>query len=114
MIPRLPSYIFVDDSSIKKVKMNNIVRSEMESGIQKTRRKQSRSMFQVSFNISICDDKESSFYNWFENDLNDGANWFIMKDPLSGEEKRFRFIEYEIAWNKIGDVLQTSFKLESY
>lgn len=114
MMPRLPTYIFVDDSTVTKVKMPNVVRSEMDSGVQKTRKKQSAPNYQIGFQVSICEDKEQNFWDWFENDISDGAFWFLMKDPISGVEKRFRFVEYEIAWKKLGDVLTSSFKLESY
>lgn len=114
MIPRLPSYIFVNDQSLKRVQLNNIVRSEMEVGPQKTRPIQSSPMFNVKMDISICDDKLSSFRQWFNNELRWGANWFIMKDPFDGTERRFRFLEYSFEWSKVGDVLQTNITLEAY
>ena len=114
MMPRLPTYIFVNDESIQKGKAPNVIRSEMEAGIQKTRRKQSASMYNVSFEVSICDDKEQDFWTWFETELGDGAYWFLMKDPISGVEKRFRFVSYDLVWKKQGDVLTSNFPLESY
>ena len=114
MMPRLPTFIFVDDSSIQKGKAPNVVRSEMEVGVQKTRRKQSASMYNVNFAVSICDDKEQNFWTWFQDEISDGAFWFLMKDPISGVEKRFRFVNYEIVWKKDGDVLTSNFQLESY
>ena len=114
MIPSFPSYIFVDDSSLQRVTMPNVLRSEMEIGPQKTRPIQSEGFFQVSMQVSICCSKLNEFRAWFKNELKFGANWFLMPDPFDGTERRFRFVEYELNWSKSGDVLLSQFILEAY
>lgn len=111
---KLPSYIFVNDLTIRIAKMPNVLRSEMEAGMQRTRKLQSRTTKQYSCELSICTDKEASFDEWFDSDLASGAFWFLMNNPINGKEQRFRFVEYEITWTKTGDVLTSPIILESY
>lgn len=114
MMPTFPKYIFIDDSSLQRVTMDNVLRSEMEVGPQKTRPIQSVPMMQISFSASICDDKLLNFRTWFRNDLGSGARYFLMYDPFDGERRRFRFVETEISWSKVGTLLSTKFVMEAY
>lgn len=114
MMPRLPNYVFIDDTSLQRAQMPNVLRSEMETGPNKTRPIQSVPMFQIAMNIYICDDKLTDFRTWYRNELKDGASWFIMRDPFDGTERRFRFVNYEYAWVKGGDVLSTQITVEAY
>ena|SRR5690606_20765654 len=108
-----PEYIFIDDSSLQRVSMNNVIRSEMEIGPQKTRAIQSIPLFQTSMNVSLCDDKLSNWKSWFSS-IRYGQNWFLMNDPFDGIKKRFRFVDTEISWSKTGNLYQTQFVLEAY
>lgn len=114
MIPSFPDYIFIDDSTLQRVTMDNVVKSEMEIGPQKSRPKQSVPMYQISMSVSICDDKLNTWRAWFRNELGSGAYWFLMNDPFDGVRRRFRFVETEINWSKSGSLLQTGFVLEAY
>lgn len=114
MIPRLPDYIFVDDSSLQRKNRDNVLRSEMEVGPQKTRPIQSRPMFEVNFSVSICEDKLSAFNTWWREQIAYGAFWFRLNDPFDGETKRFRFTETVITWKKRGTVFESTFSLEGY
>lgn len=114
MISSIPTYIFIDDNGIQKAYRDNVVRSEMEVGPQKTRPKQSTRLFQMSLNVSICVDKEGDFNEWFTEDIGSGAYWFLMNDPLNGVRRRFRFVETEFAWTKSGNLLRSQFILEAY
>lgn len=114
MIPSFPKYVFIDDSTLERVSMANVLRSEMEVGPQKTRPIQSTPMFQVSMQISICADKLTDFREWYQQDIGFGAYWFTLNDPFDGTLRRFRFVEYENAWAKAGNLLRTSVILEAY
>lgn len=114
MIPSFPKYIFIDDSSLQRATVDNVLRSDMDIGPQKTRPIQSIPMFQITFDASICDDKLLNFRTWFRNDLGSGAYWFLMNDPFDGTQRRFRFAETEITWTKLGTLLGSKFVLEAY
>lgn len=114
MIPNFPDFIFLDDSSIERDQVPNVVRSDMDIGPAKTRPIQSVGFFNISFSVSICEDKLFDFRKWYNKDLKYGANWFIMNDPLDGVERRFRFLEYNNRWQKRGSILINRFTLEAY
>lgn len=114
MIPLFPSYIFVDDSSLLRKNRDNVLKSEMEVGPQKTRPIQSRPMFEVNFDVSICEDKLTEFNLWFRTTAGYGAYWFRLNDPFDGVQKRFRFLETALTWKKTGNVYQSTFSLEGY
>lgn len=114
MIPVFPDFIFVDDDGIERTSLSNVVRSEMEVGPQKTRPIQSVGFYNLTMNVSICDEDLGNFLNWFRSELKYGSNWFLMNDPLDGVQRRFRFLTYEITWRKRGSLLTSSFELEAY
>lgn len=114
MIPSFPKYVFINDQGLQRSMMNNVVRSEMEVGPQKTRPIQSTPMFQAAMEITICDDKLTAFRTWFRNDIGSGAYWFLMNDPFDGVKRRFRFVNYDFSWSKMGTLLKTSIVLEAY
>lgn len=109
-----PDYIFINDLSIRSKSINNIVRTEMGSGLPKTKPIDSTPMREVSFDVSIDSSDLTSFNNWFRLDLKSGLYFFLMRDPLLGVIKRFRFKDTEIEWSKIGSILTSRFILESY
>lgn len=109
-----PKYIFIDDSSIQFSIVDNVYRSEMESGLQKVKPRESVPMFNISFDVSINKNDITSFYNWYLKDLRSGANWFLLKHPLTGKLSRFRFLNNEISWDKIGTLVISNFELEGY
>lgn len=108
-----PSFVFIDDTSLQRVSMENVIRSEMEVGPQKTRPIQSVPLFQVSMDVSLCDPKLIDWRIWWR-DINYGSNWFLMNDPFDGTVRRFRFVDTEIVWNKSGNIYRSSFVLEAY
>lgn len=114
MIPKFPNFIFIDDSTIGTVYLENIVRSEMEVGPQKTRPMSCKPVFQISFTARVCGLEDFNRYKfWFNQDLSYGANWFLMIDPIDGVEKRFRFAGTQIQWAKTNDIFTALFSLES-
>jgi len=114
MIPSFPKYVFIDDSTLQRVQLSNVIRSETEIGAQKTRPIQSIPMFNVVMDISICNSDLINFRTWFKNEIGSGAYWFLLNDPFDGTRRRFRFIETEFSWSKRGNNLLTSINLEAY
>lgn len=113
MIKELPSYVFVDDSSLRLIPRNNVLRSEMETGMPKTRPIQSGSLDNYSMQISFCKKNLLPFKAWFKS-IKFGADWFIMTDPIDGVRKRFRFVETELEHVKRGSLYLTNIVLETY
>lgn len=109
-----PDYIFVNDSSVRFLTVDNIMRSDMESGVAKTKPINSIPVSQITFPVSINRNDLASFYRWFSSDLNYGQRWFLMRHPIFGEVQRFRFLETRIEWEKIGTLLVSDFVLEAY
>ena len=64
MIAQFPKYIHIEDSTIKTSILENVVRSEMEVGPQKTRAKASLTLMTYSFEIVFCKSKISNFLSW--------------------------------------------------
>lgn len=114
MIPQFPKYIFIDDSTLSRANVNNVRRSEMEVGPQKTAPIQSIPLFNVSMEISFEVKKLADFRRWFLNDIGSGAYWFSLKDPFDGTLRRFRFAENEFSLSKAGNLFRTSIILEAY
>lgn len=113
IIPEFPDYVFIDDNSIRMEIQNNVFRSEMEVGPNKTRPIACKPMTQVSFTGSICGLLDfNSFQAWFKNEVSFGSSWFLLIDPFDGIEKRFRFVETNLSWAKSEEIYSTSFSLE--
>lgn len=108
-----PNYIFIDDSTLERVSLNNVIRAETEIGPHKTRPIQSIPLFQCSMSVSMCDFKLLDWRMWWAS-IKFGSNWFLMDDPFDGVKRRFRFVETEINWKKTGNLYQTQFVLEAY
>lgn len=114
MIPSFPDYVFINDQGLERMMMPNVLRSEMDVGPQKTRPIQSVPMFQAAMDISIRSNRITDFCTWFMNSIGSGAYWFLLNDPFDGVVRRFRFVEYDFAWTKMGNLMQTRIVLEAY
>lgn len=114
MIPNFPDFIFIDDSTLNYTPLDNVVRSQMEVGPQKTRPMACKPMFQIAFTARICGLQDFNRYKfWFNNELNYGSNWFLLIDPFDGVEKRFRFSTTSFSWSKFDEIYSATFSLEA-
>lgn len=109
-----PKYIFIDDSTVIRTNVPNVVRSDMEVGPQKTRRIQNTPLFNVAFSVSFAKHRFTEFQLWYRNDINAGTAWFLMNDPMDGIERRFRFVNTELEFSRSANLIRTSFVLEAY
>lgn len=114
MMPSFPDYVFINDQSLQRMDVPNILRSQMETGAEKTRPIQNIPMFRIQAEITICEDKITDFRTWYKNSLGHGAYWFLMNDPFDGTRRRFRFVEYNNNWQKRGTILTQTIILEAY
>ena len=109
-----PDFVFVNDATIRYQVSDNVMRSEMESGVAKTRQINSAPTENITFDISVNRMDLGKFYKWFSEDTKSGQLWFLMRHPLAGTVKRFRFVTTDIAWEKIGTLLVASVTIEGY
>lgn len=114
MIPSFPTYVFINDEGLQRGTVNNVLRSDMEIGPQKTRPIQTTPLFQVSMQISMCYDKLIDWRTWWKNQIGSGAYYFLMNDPFDGVQRRFRFISGEMMWAKDGNLLMATAVVEAY
>lgn len=114
MIPVFPNYVFINDSSLTRQIQDNVLRSQNEVGPNKTRPKSCSPIFQIGFQVTICEQDYQNFLTWFRSDISYGANWFLLPDPFDGVQKRFRFAETQIQFSKNNHVFQSNFLIESY
>lgn len=70
-----------------------LMRTEMESGPPRQTKVRSRVMVRRSVSILFSSKSDYlSFKSWFANDINEGATWFNMPDPVTGETISARFV----------------------
>lgn len=111
----LPKYVFLDDSTMVRADVPNLIRTKMEAGPDKIKKIQTTPLFNCSCDVSINVSRLKDFRTWKANDLNGGSSWFLMNDPFDGVKRRFRFIlDNEIEWTKAGNLLTAKFVLEGY
>lgn len=108
-----PDYIFIDDSTIEFSIRDNIIRSEMSNGMDKTKPRQSLTIQDIKFSVSMHRDSLNDFNKWFES-LQFGSLFFLMRNPLMGNVKKYRFSNTEFSWKKSGNLYSSTFELESY
>lgn len=109
-----PDYIFIDDSTLEIIYLENILREEMSNGMAKTKVMQFSPIMNLFFEVSTHKGNLSKFNNWFRNEIRSGASFFLMRDPIDGEMRRYRFAETNISWKKDGTLFLSSFVLEAY
>lgn len=113
-MPKFPDWIFINDETLQRFEIDNLVKSEMEIGPQKTRPKQSVPLFNTTIDISFTEDKYNDWITWKRDDLQFGASWFLMKDPFNGEKIKARIINNDSALQKKGNLIFTQLIIESY
>jgi hypothetical protein len=109
---RFPRFIFIDDTTIEREQPQNILRSEMEVGPQKTKPIQSIPLFNISFEIALPFHRFKDYNDWFKS-VRYGADWFLLRDPIDGALKRFRIVEYD-TFKKEGSLMRSRVKVEAY
>lgn len=115
MITNFPDFIFIDDGTLNLTYADNVVRSQMEVGPQKTRPAACKPMFQIAFTARICGLLDFNRYRfWFNNEISYGSSWFLLIDPIDGIEKRFRFANTQFTWSKSNNIYTATFTLESF
>lgn len=89
----LPSYVQISFDGFRIQKESGIIRTEFENGPPRQARFKSRTMRTRAATLFI-DSKTDflAFETWFADDLEQGALFFNMTDPVSGSTIQARFV----------------------
>lgn len=108
-----PKFIFINDETITRIPINNLIISKMEVGPDRTRPIESVPLYRTKFDISFSHKMVSEFSSWMRNDIRYGQIWFYMNDPMDGIRRRFRLVEYSDL-KKSGTLIKSDVTLEAY
>lgn len=89
----LPSYVNVLFEGYSQRRESALLRTEMEYGPPKQAKIKSLVMItrQASLYISSKSDFQA-FETWYRDDINEGASWFFMDDPITLSQITARFV----------------------
>ena len=89
----LPSYVKILYSGYSQRRESALLRTEMESGPPKQAKIRSRVMVTRAAKLYLSSKADfQSFETWFKDDLDEGALFFNMTDPVSGSTIEARFV----------------------
>ena len=87
----LPQVIRLEGLSGKK--KSNVVRTQMDAGPQKARRRYTVSSKVFTGSVVLTEAQRELLEDWYDNILGSGVLRFVMKDPQTLEPSEFRFLE---------------------
>ncbi len=87
----LPQVIRLEGLSGKK--KSNVVRTQMDAGPQKARRRYTASTKEFIGSVVLTEAQREYLEDWYDNILGSGVLRFVMKDPQTLEPAEFRFLE---------------------
>ena len=89
----LPSYVKILFQDYSQRRESALLRTEMESGPPKQAKVRSRVMLTRAAKLYLSSKSDfQSFETWYREDLDEGALWFDMTDPVSGSTIEARFV----------------------
>lgn len=89
----LPSYVKILFQDYSQRRESALLRTEMESGPPKQAKVRSRVMLTRAAKLYLSSKADfQSFETWYREDLDEGALWFDMTDPVSGSTIEARFV----------------------
>jgi hypothetical protein len=88
-----PSYATILGEGYTQRRDSALQRTQMESGPPKQLKKVSRVMVTRSVTVLLSSQADfASFIDWYQDDLNYGADWFTWTDPLDHAAKSARIV----------------------
>lgn len=87
----LPPVLRLDGQKARK--KSNVIRTEMDAGPAKARRRYTVTEKLFEGSIILTEAQREILENWYQNTLGDGTLRFVMKDPQTLEPAEFRFSE---------------------
>ncbi len=107
----------VNEQSFSYKHGETLIRSEVDVGPKKVRRRFTRPIDEVSVSINLTTDEFSDFKTFFDTTINGGATIFELNHPITGVLTNFRFMappevrplggttfQLSMQWEVIGDV----------
>lgn len=89
----LPNYVKILYSGYSQKRESALLRTEMENGPPKQAKIRSRVMITRAAKLYISSKANfQSFETWYRDDLDEGALFFNMTDPVSGSTIEARFV----------------------
>jgi hypothetical protein len=89
----LPSYVKILFQDYSQRRESALLRTEMESGPPKQAKVRSRVMLTRAAKLYLSSKADfQSFETWYRENLDEGALWFDMTDPVSGSTIEARFV----------------------
>lgn len=82
----------VNQAGFRKVFGSTTIRSNVEVGANKVRRRFTKGIDQFSVNVNLARSEYSTFENFYEVTLNGGTNTFDFLNPLTDTIEEFRFV----------------------
>ena len=87
----LPQVMRLEGLSTKK--KSNVVRTQMDAGPQKARRRYTVTTKEFTGSIVLNETQRHLLEDWYDNVLGNGVLRFVMKDPQTLQNAEFRFTE---------------------
>lgn len=78
---------------VSSARQSSLIRTEMDTGPAKVRRRYSGSLLHVQFTMQTTGTQHATLDTFYETTLVGGSLAFEMTDPVSGETENFRFLE---------------------
>lgn len=104
---------FTEPSWQESGPLENVIRTKMEHGPVKTRRRFTAAPRAVAGTTGILTNAQvATFDTWFHNDIADGALSFTATNPRTGVTQTFRFTETYRVINVLADKNRIAVKLE--
>ena len=105
----LPQVMRLEGLTAKK--KSNVVRTQMDAGPQKSRRRYTVITKEFTGSIILNETQRQLMEDWYDNVLKNGSLRFSMKDPQTLEYAEFRFVE-DYDEESVEGLWQITMKLE--
>jgi len=90
----LPSYVQILFDGFEQQRESALLRTEMDSGPPKQAKVKSRVMVTRQAKLLIMSKEDLAlFESWYSTNINEGASWFDMVDPITGSTIQARFVD---------------------
>lgn len=102
----------VDAESFALKKGSTTIRSENDIGLAKVRRRFTKGIDVMTFQFTMTAAQYAIFDEYYEIDLNGGANTFSFNHPITGVESEFRIISEPDCKPKGGEYFTVTMQVE--
>jgi len=96
-------------NSFKHSQAKNVIRSSVDIGEAKTRRRYTKPIFNETWALQLTKNQVSIFINWFENDIESGVLRFDFLDPITETLQEYRITDMYnmLPYGECGDYMVT-------